>query len=345
MNSAVLAHWSSHFKELTSIDLLGPFNVHAEAWVSFISELRRPLEKFAVTQSPRLDMRCLQILQQRCGKSLKVLRLKEITKLDDEWLEVIKGFQNLTSLDISRPHQSVSDGALISLLSSGVGARLKHLDVSGHEELTDRSLLRGIGAFCAQLVSFAAADLALLSDEGVAMFFGGPKPEPLNDINPPSPTLGEEANDIEMTDGEVVPAENGMDAPVEPEGQPAIDEGPIPSSVLRPLESLDLSRCPCVGTLALSAMLAPPERADGRMGQSLLQTLNINQWKSCTNDALLAIGPALPNLRKINLGWCRNVDNFVMKALLDGCPKLNEILVSGCDLLDSNCPRRVSRSL
>lgn len=78
-------------------------------------------------------------------------------------------------------------------------------------------------------------------------------------------------------------------------------------------------------------------------GRSLTE-LNINNWKSVSNDALMTIGPRALNLTKLDIGWCRNVDDFVIKAILDGCPNITDISVFGCNKLTDNCPRKVRSS-
>lgn len=75
-------------------------------------------------------------------------------------------------------------------------------------------------------------------------------------------------------------------------------------------------------------------------GRSLIE-LNINNWKSLSNEALMTIGTWAPNLRKLDIGWCRNVDDFVIQAILDGCPDITDISVFGCNKLTVNCPRKV----
>ncbi|KAF8309908.1 RNI-like protein [Clavulina sp. PMI_390] len=339
MTDAVLTGWSSQLTSLHSLDLLGPFNVKAEAWISFLENASNPLERFAITQSPRFDIKCLQALLTHHGASLTSLRLKEIGKLNDSWLGKLSELSQLISLDISRPTHSASDDALIELLST-IGKNLTHLDITGHEELTHRVFLEGIGPHCAKLVSLAAADLPLLVDEGVAVFFGATlEPPDERDATRADPDVNQD-EDAEMEDGENVANNNHAE---DEEGN--TDDGPLvvkaeinppPPSVLPSLQSLDLSRAPLLGTSSLDALL--------RHSGSTLHTLNINQWKSASNESLLKIGKAAPKLTEVNLGWCREVDNFVVKELLNECKALKVILVSGCNRLTSDCPRKVCRS-
>ena len=54
------------------------------------------------------------------------------------------------------------------------------------------------------------------------------------------------------------------------------------------------------------------------------QALNICSWRKTTADALTNIA-SVPKLRALDVRWNRTVDDFVIKAILDGCPKLEEI--------------------
>jgi DNA repair protein RAD7 len=321
MKDDVLKYWSMHLSLLRAVDLLGPFNVRAEAWISFIEGTKLPLERFCITQSPRFDLQCLEALHKRCRSSLVALRLKEISKLDDDWLNLVADFTNLASLDISRPARSVSDDALIALLAQ-IGDKLSHLDISGHEDLSDSILLQGVKLHATSLASFSASDLPLLTDEGVSRLFAAKlKPE------------ASETLDVQMRDGEGDDTSSTEDAVM----NEADDLGGLPeidaTCSLSPLEQVDLSRSPALGSRALAALLQ-------HSGNTVLD-LNINQWKDVDNETLLTVGPSAPHLTKINIGWCRNVDNFVVKALLDSCPNLKLILCSGCNRLTRDCPRKV----
>jgi DNA repair protein RAD7 len=99
------------------------------------------------------------------------------------------------------------------------------------------------------------------------------------------------------------------------------------------LSALSIARAPNVGTQALPALLD----CVGPM----LSTLSINTWRETTADALSRIGEAR-ELRTLDVGWNRAVDNFVIKAIMDGCPKLEEVKCFGCNRVTAECPRKVS---
>lgn len=99
------------------------------------------------------------------------------------------------------------------------------------------------------------------------------------------------------------------------------------------LSTLSIARAPNVGTEALSALLD--------CAGSTLSTLSINSWRETTAEALSNIG-IVRELRALDVGWNRAVDNFVIKAIMDGCPKLEEIKCWGCNRVTAECPRKVS---
>jgi len=71
-----------------------------------------------------------------------------------------------------------------------------------------------------------------------------------------------------------------------------------------------------------------------------LTNLNINSWKEVSQEALNEIGTRAPMLKTLDVGFCRMVDDFVVKAVVDGCPGIADIAVFGCNKLTENCPRK-----
>ncbi|KAJ6508101.1 RNI-like protein [Mycena vulgaris] len=91
------------------------------------------------------------------------------------------------------------------------------------------------------------------------------------------------------------------------------------------LVRLDLSRNPELATDALEAVVAH--------SAATLQELNINGWKDAGEVALNGLATAR-DLRKLDVGWCRSVDDFVVKKLLEGCRSLVEMKVWGCNRVE-----------
>lgn len=236
------------------------------------------MQGFLITQSPRFDLACLEALAKNASGHLRELRLKEVGQVGDDFLEVIKKFENLESLDLGDPSHSVSEEATIDLLSH-IGPTLKHLDLSGHRELSDRVLSEGVRVHTGNLEGLTLRGLGEgLTDEGVAAFFDTWSTNP-------------------------------------------------------PLQTLDLSRNSALSTRSLQALLNHSSPG--------LRGLNINGWSSTSEEALKQLGKKAKALEKVDVGWCRNVDNWVVKDVADGCEGLKEMKVWGCNRLTVDCPKKV----
>ncbi|PPQ73574.1 hypothetical protein CVT24_007460 [Panaeolus cyanescens] len=126
-----------------------------------------------------------------------------------------------------------------------------------------------------------------------------------------------------------------------------------------PLEFLDISRNEELQNEALKAILLHSGKK--------LQELNINGMKDAEQESIGLIGSVQKDnprsqlvgvadtiggqLRKLDLGWCRSVDDFIIKQMIEGipnkrgvleggCKQLEEIKVWGCNRVSVNCPRR-----
>ncbi|KAJ7646796.1 RNI-like protein [Roridomyces roridus] len=99
------------------------------------------------------------------------------------------------------------------------------------------------------------------------------------------------------------------------------------------LVSVDLGRNPTLGTPALEALLAH--------SGATMQHLCINGWKDVTEEGLSLIKDAR-ELRTLDVGWCRAVDNFVVDRWVggdDGCRNLEELKVWGCGRVEGKWGR------
>jgi DNA repair protein RAD7 len=101
---------------------------------------------------------------------LTELRLREVQKLDSEFVDIMKKMTGLTYLDLGYPESSLSEEALIELMA-GVRQGLTHLDLSGHALVTDMFLMDGIKAQAQVFTGLTLANVPLLVDKGVAEFF------------------------------------------------------------------------------------------------------------------------------------------------------------------------------
>ncbi|KAF8179663.1 hypothetical protein BJ912DRAFT_1023871 [Pholiota molesta] len=277
LDDAAFRVFSTSLPSLKRLELLGPFLVRPAAWQNFF-ETHPDLEAFLVTQSPRFDDACIASLVQHCP-GIKDLRLKEIGKMNDVFLEAIEALQGgLRHLDISDPSASCSEAAAVALLRA-VGGALEYLNVSKHAELTDAFLMDGLLPHTGALETLTLSHLPELTDAGVAKFFDA---------------WGEHN---------------------------------------APLTTLDISRNDALGSGAVESAL----KHSGRR----LAALNINGLKDTSEDALNMIGRSAPELRRLDAGFCRGVDDFVVQVWLEGenkdgvqrggCRALEEIKVWGCN--------------
>ncbi|KAF8891110.1 hypothetical protein CPB84DRAFT_1939292 [Gymnopilus junonius] len=113
------------------------------------------------------------------------------------------------------------------------------------------------------------------------------------------------------------------------------------------LFSLDVSRNEVMGSAALEGIL--------KHSGSKLEELNINGWKDVGEESLKMIGQATQQLKKVDVGFCRAVDDFVIQEWLegklkrghrtDGCSKLEEVKLWGCNRITVSCPRKKGVSI
>ncbi|KAG8791199.1 hypothetical protein FRC17_008786, partial [Serendipita sp. 399] len=152
--------------------LLGPFLVREDAWKLFLREKGPQLTGFLITNAPRFTRDCFDVLIETAPQ-LEELRLAEITKLEDSWLESIAQLTNLVTLDLSSDFSgrtSLSSTAIIELLRA-IGSNLTSLNLSGHEDLEDNALNEGIAENCEGLEELHLRLLPMITDAGVAALF------------------------------------------------------------------------------------------------------------------------------------------------------------------------------
>ena len=100
------------------------------------------------------------------------------------------------------------------------------------------------------------------------------------------------------------------------------------------LTSIDLSRNHNLSSLALNGIL--------QHSGPQLRSLNINGWKAASNETLSMIAELATGLSKIDVGWCREVDNFALAKIQEECEDLKDLSVWGCSKVTHAARRRVS---
>ncbi|OCH84255.1 RNI-like protein [Obba rivulosa] len=98
------------------------------------------------------------------------------------------------------------------------------------------------------------------------------------------------------------------------------------------LTSIDLSRNHLLSSDALTALL--------RHSGTSLTNININGWKAVSQESLKSIADFAPDLRKLDMSWCREADDWVVQALIEKCERIEEVKAWGCQRLTERCPRK-----
>ncbi|KAI6042721.1 RNI-like protein [Pisolithus marmoratus] len=296
LTSPVLEDFARSLPHLISITLLGPFLVRAEAWIEFFRS-KPNLRSFRITQSPRFDPSCAQQLAKSCTE-LEELQLREVGLLSDEFVEPLCALPPLRVLDLAKPGIGIEEDGWFKLLERH-GRTLKSFDPSWHAGFTNRALRYGLGSYARVLSELVLEGCESLVDEDVARFFR---------------RWGNKADEQESD-------EDAMDATVD---MPRIKGA---DALNPPLHSLSLARNDVLADATLTALL-------DQSGPSLIY-LNLNGLRSLSTDALVLLKCAVA-LRRLDLGWCREVDDFVMKEIVSAMPKLEEVKLWGCSRVRGN---------
>ncbi|KIK73252.1 hypothetical protein PAXRUDRAFT_607462 [Paxillus rubicundulus Ve08.2h10] len=287
----VLDSFSGSLPHLTHLTLLGPFLVRSETWIKFF-QAKPELRSFRITQSPRFDLECAKSLAEHCTK-LEELQLKEIAQINDAFVEPLCALPPLTLLDLSSPDSGIEESGWLQLLERH-GPTLASFDPSWHEGFTDEVLHKGIRQYARLMSELKLEGLPSLTDKGVAKFFE-------NWVKPY--VIAEQKEDTE----------SGMDVD---EGQSSGPFTPNP-----PLHVLSLARNHRLSDATLTAVLTH--------SASCLVSLNLNGLPSLSTESLGQLIDAV-EMCQLDVSWCREMDDFIMKDVVANMPKLAEVKLWGC---------------
>jgi DNA repair protein RAD7 len=86
------------------------------------------------------------------------------------------------------------------------------------------------------------------------------------------------------------------------------------------LQHVDMEKCDQLQAKALRSLL--------KNSGATLETLKIPGWKDVEAEALDEISRC-KSLKEVNIGWCRQVTDYTVKGILDGCEHIEHIRVWG----------------
>ncbi|KAM6501016.1 RNI-like protein [Amanita muscaria] len=338
---------STSLPHLERLELLGPFLVRSEAWIAFFKNHLR-LKGFLITQCPRFGLECIKSLTSEC-QSLTELGLKEM-KVDDGWLKEISAIGTLKCLDLSSPETSCSEEALVQLLRD-IGPGLEALDLSKHESITDGFLDDGLSKWTGSLEKLSLQECPEITDRAVSRLFdtwiGSGH----------SASQGVDTRHEASLDG----ALNDVDGPIRSwnkmgrrrptqqrrgRGRASVNNADASPCQNGPLAVVDLARNRLLGSRSLLSII--------RHSGTRLKSLNINGWKEVATESLQEVGNYAQELKKVDVGWCRNMDDSVLAGWvginipIEGsdrttkgrCLKMIEVKVWGCNRVTGKFPMR-----
>ena len=100
------------------------------------------------------------------------------------------------------------------------------------------------------------------------------------------------------------------------------------------LTSVDFSRNHTLSSLALDGIL--------QHSGPQLKSLSINGWRATSNESLTMIAELATGLSKIDVGWCREVDDFALAKIQEECDTLKDLSCWGCNRVTPAARKRVS---
>ncbi|BGP34124.1 UV-damaged DNA-binding protein rad7 [Rhodotorula toruloides] len=131
---------------------------------------------------------------------------------------------------------------------------------------------------------------------------------------------------------------SGVEALFTPASPDSDSGAPMPPFSAAGLTLLNLHRVSSLSPTALELILTHSGRT--------LKHLNLHSCDDLTSEVLTdRLATSCPELEVVDLSFVRSVDNFVVKALLEGCPRLRVLFVHGNNRVTSDVPRKAGVQL
>ncbi|KAF9217069.1 hypothetical protein BGZ59_006653 [Podila verticillata] len=165
-------YYAEHLKDLSSLNLSGPFMVTDTAFIKLFETAGERFRQFCLEHSYRFTLKAVTTLCQACPQ-LSRLELSKCTLMGDEWLAPIANLTGLTTLGLSYPKDAgkgLTTEPMVKLLLA-VGSGLESLDLEGCVALEDAVLTEAIRRSCVRLERLNIAHCEEFTTEGVAALF------------------------------------------------------------------------------------------------------------------------------------------------------------------------------
>ncbi|WWC70134.1 uncharacterized protein I206_104081 [Kwoniella pini CBS 10737] len=236
------------------------------------------------------------------GKRLESFLITQSPRIDLEIIQIlVKSCPNLVELRLAEI--GLLDDACLTILQSL--RKLKYLDLSAAgTPLTDDAVIALLAAVGGQLEELNLAENADLTDVV------------LPGIAEHCPRLHRLSlrNVVELTDEGVA------------------DYFSLLKKKSRPgLEWIDLEKGHDLQDNSLRNLIAH--------SGNTVEKLNLLGWKGVSNDCLAELATC-KHLKDLDIGWCRQVTDFTIKDVLEGCKEIQSVRVWGCNQLTDAIPRK-----
>lgn len=302
IDTETIAKWGAVFEHLERLDLEGPFLVRVNGWIEFFQNVGKKLRGFLITYVDAANLRTRWLTQ-----SIN----RQTPRFDLDCLKaMVDNCPDLQELRMSQ-FGLLSDKWLPTL------AKLKNLtsfDISspGQYSVHDDAMIALLQEIGPNLETLNISKHTALTDrvllEGVAKYC--PRIQHLVMHNMPDYAFKRQEDEQPDSDPKGITNE-GM-AKFFKAWKAAGHKG---------LVTADLHGNYMAGSEALRALI--------EHSGATLEYLNISGWGQASHQALTSLGRECKNLRSLDLGWCRELTDFGMKDILDGCDSLKAVTVWG----------------
>ena len=253
-----------------------------------------------------------------------------------------KSLKHLKSIELNGPFLARKEG-WISFLKAR-GKKLEEFRITQSPRI-DLEVIETMVASCPNLKSLALAEIGQMDSEFLESIAKLTRLESLSISSPGTPisdeavitlleAIGENLTALDLSENselgdEILPAIAKFCPKLQHLGLRNVKLSDV--AIKSYFETLSASKRP--GFLSLDL-----EKGHDLSGASLraliahsghtIENLSLVGWRNVDADAVSGLG-ACSQLRRLDLGWCRQVTDFTLKDIIDGCNNIREIKVWG----------------
>ena len=334
-----MTYFIDKLPHLTKLALNSPFLVSKEQWVEYFEQTTSPLREFEVRNTHRFGSESLMALLEKKGAQMTLLKLSRLDGLDSQAVyELIPQYLSLGKLELlelSYPHSPdlVHDDLLIHILAT-TGETVRHLNVDGCTQLTDRFLVDAVAKFCPVLETLSMRGLELVTNEGMRDAF-----VELAEIN----YGGLLSIDLARCTGL---GNEAVEAVLKHSGKTLVEislnsVNGLTNSFLLQILTEDADESKARIRSAIENGVNDGFDEENELGEETAEDFELGMANGSApkrERVVLYQKIALPLLTKMDAGFVRAFDDCVLRKLSEQCPKLAIVEVFG----DNRCTEKAN---